>query len=57
MPKEDKEITGLHEGYLEQFQNPLKLSNVVAGLGPDSNYVAVFIPGGHGPLAGPALQR
>ncbi|CUX05703.1 Molecular chaperone Hsp31 and glyoxalase 3 [Agrobacterium fabacearum S56] len=52
MPKEDKEITGLHEGYLEQFQNPLKLSNVVAGLGPDSNYVAVFIPGGHGPLAG-----
>lgn len=52
MPKDDKAITGLHETYLEQFQNPLKLSNVVAGLGPDSNYLAVFIPGGHGPLAG-----
>lgn len=52
MPKEDKAITGLHEAYLEQFQNPLKLSNVVAELGPDSNYIALFIPGGHGPLAG-----
>ena len=52
MPKEDKAITGLHEAYLEQFQKPLKLSDVVAGLGPESDYVAVFIPGGHGPLAG-----
>jgi molecular chaperone Hsp31 and glyoxalase 3 len=52
MPKEDKAITGLHEAYLEQFQSPLKLSNVVSGLGTDTNYIAVFIPGGHGPLAG-----
>lgn len=52
MPKDDEAITGLHEAYLEQFQKPLKLSNVVAGLGPDSDYVAVFVPGGHGPLAG-----
>ena len=52
MPKEDKAITGLHEAYLEQFQKPLKLSDVLAKLGPDSDYIAVFIPGGHGPLAG-----
>lgn len=52
MPKEDKAITGLHEAYLEQFQKPLKLSDVAAGLGPDSDYIAVFVPGGHGPLAG-----
>ncbi|KFI25866.1 chaperone protein HchA [Haematobacter missouriensis] len=52
MPKEDEAITSLHEAYLEQFQKPMKLSDVVAGLGADSDYVAVFIPGGHGPLAG-----
>lgn len=51
MPKKDEAITGLHEAYLEQFHKPLKLSDVLAGLGPDSDYVAVFIPGGHGPLA------
>ena len=52
MPNEDEAITGLHAAYLEGFQKPLKLANVVAGLGPDSDYAAVFIPGGHGPLAG-----
>lgn len=52
MPKEDEAITGLHSTLLEQFQKPLRLSNVVEGLGPDSAYAAVFIPGGHGPLIG-----
>ena len=50
MPKEDEAITGFHEMYLEQFQKPLRLSDVVNGLGPDRDYAAVFIPGGHGPL-------
>ena len=52
MPTEDEAITGLHKAYLDQFQKPLRLSDVVKGLGPNSDYVAVFIPGGHGPLAG-----
>lgn len=52
MPKEDAEITGLHRSYVDQFLNPRKLSDVVAGLGPATDYVAVFIPGGHGPLVG-----
>ncbi|OTP66575.1 glyoxalase III HchA [Caballeronia sordidicola] len=52
MPTEDEAITGLHEMLLEQFQEPLQLSDVVKGLGPNSDYAAVFIPGGHGPLVG-----
>lgn len=52
MPEKDEAITGLHEAYLEQFRNPLTLRDVVAGLGPESDYAAVFIPGGHGPLVG-----
>lgn len=51
MPKADEAITGLHKDLLDQFQKPLKLSDVTATLGPDSDCVAVFIPGGHGPLA------
>ncbi len=50
MPKEDEAITGFHQRLLEQFQKPLRLADVVAGLGPNSDYAAVFIPGGHGPL-------
>ena len=50
MPSKDEAITGLHAKYLDKFRNPLKLSDVAAGLGPDTNYVAIFIPGGHGPL-------
>lgn len=52
MPKDDAEVTGLHAAYLEKFRQPLKLADVAARLGPDSDYVAVFIPGGHGPLVG-----
>ncbi len=52
MPKEDEAITGFHAACLEQFQKPLKLSEIVASLGPTSPYAAVFIPGGHGPLIG-----
>lgn len=50
MPKEDAAIIEFHRAHLEQFETPLSLSDVVAGLGPNSNYAAVFIPGGHGPL-------
>lgn len=52
MPKEDEAITGLHQQYLEQFQQPLKLKDIVEKLGSESNYAAIFIPGGHAPLAG-----
>ena len=52
MPQEDPAVTGLHREYLDSFQKPHKLSDIVAKLGPDSPYAAVFIPGGHGALMG-----
>lgn len=52
MPKDDDAITGLHRSLLEQFQQPLRLADVVARLDQGSDYAAVFIPGGHGPLIG-----
>lgn len=50
MPSEDKEIKGLFSKYRSSFQQPAKLSDVIAA-GLDE-YAAVFIPGGHGALMG-----
>jgi molecular chaperone Hsp31 and glyoxalase 3 len=53
MPTEDEEITGLFTRYHELFKAPLKLADIIsAGLGNDSDYLSVFIPGGHGALIG-----
>lgn len=52
-PQEDAEIQRIHRKYEERFLQPRKLSDVIAdGLGDDSDYIAVFIPGGHGALIG-----
>ncbi|MCB1353445.1 MAG: protein deglycase HchA [Rhodobacteraceae bacterium] len=50
MPSEDEEIKGLFARYSQQFRQPLKLADLVAG-GLD-DYAALFIPGGHGALIG-----
>lgn len=53
MPSEDKEVKGLFAKYRNQFKKPLKLSEVIeTKLGDNSDYIAVFIPGGHGALIG-----
>ena len=53
MPSEDEEVKGLFAKYREQFKKPLKLADVIdSQLGSDSDYIAVFIPGGHGALIG-----
>lgn len=53
MPSEDEEVKGLFEKYRDQFKKPLKLEDVVEkALGEDSDYIGVFIPGGHGALIG-----
>lgn len=53
MPSEDKEVAGLFAKYRDQFKKPLKLADVVTkALGEDSDYIGVFIPGGHGALIG-----
>lgn len=52
-PREDQEVKAIYEKYLASFKQPLKLSDVVAqGLGDASDYLALFIPGGHGALIG-----
>ncbi|MGP6427190.1 glyoxalase III HchA [Pseudomonas pharyngis] len=53
MPSEDAEVKGFYEQYRDQFKRPLKLSQVIEeALGEDSDYIGVFIPGGHGALIG-----
>ncbi|MDH1210592.1 protein deglycase HchA [Pseudomonas chengduensis] len=53
MPSEDDEVKGLYAKYRERFKSPLKLADVIEkALGDDSDYIGVFIPGGHGALIG-----
>ncbi|TVP87878.1 MAG: protein deglycase HchA [Pseudomonadaceae bacterium] len=53
MPSEDQDIMGLYADYREQFKKPLKLADVIEQtLGEDSDYIGVFIPGGHGAMIG-----
>lgn len=53
MPTDDNEIKGLFAKYRDQFKRPLKLSDVIEDrLGDTSDYIGVFIPGGHGALIG-----
>ncbi len=49
MPKDDEAVAAIFQTYLPKLQQPLKLANVLAQvLAPDSPYIGVFIPGGHG---------
>lgn len=53
MPSDDAEIWDGFRHYLPQYHAPKKLGAVVAHeLGDDSDYAAVFVPGGHGALTG-----
>ncbi|CRZ18621.1 glyoxalase III HchA [Mycolicibacterium neworleansense] len=52
MPGEDQAVLSTYEALKIKLKQPLKLSNVVAGLKPASDYLAVFIPGGHGAVVG-----
>lgn len=50
MPSEDEAVKATYQKLLPKLKKPMKLSE--ANLGPDSPYIAVFVPGGHGCLAG-----
>lgn len=51
MPWQDDAVTEFFDKYRPQLKQPLKLSEVIAQrLGEDSDYLGVFIPGGHGAL-------
>lgn len=53
MPGEDHAVLETYESLKPKFKQPRKLADVVADdLGPDSDYLAVFVPGGHGALVG-----
>lgn len=53
MPSEDEAVLATYEALKPQLKQPKTLSEVVANeLGPDSDYLAVFIPGGHGAVVG-----
>lgn len=52
MPHKDEKIIPFFSGYRAKFQNPEKLSNILSNLDEQSEYAAVFIPGGHGALIG-----
>lgn len=53
LPKEDEAVQSIYRKYLDKLKTPLKLSEVIEkNLGENSDYVGVFIPGGHGALIG-----
>ena len=50
-PRADEAVTATWNELRSQFRSPTSLADVVADqLGPDSDYLAVFIPGGHGAM-------
>ncbi|MUM15958.1 protein deglycase HchA [Mycobacterium sp. CBMA271] len=53
MPREDDAVLATYSELSAKLKKPQKLSHVIADdLGPDSDYLAIFIPGGHGVLLG-----
>lgn len=53
MPNEDENIKAIYLAYKDQFENPNKLSDFVHNsMNDNSDYIAIFIPGGHGAMLG-----
>lgn len=53
MPSEDEAVAKTYQQFLPRLKEPHKLSDVLAdALGEDSDYLGVFIPGGHGAVVG-----
>ena len=53
MPEEDEDVKGIYSEYKQQFENPKNLSEFVKNTMPNnSDYIAIYIPGGHGAMLG-----
>lgn len=53
MPKEDKQVMSLYADYKNRFEAPKSLANFVKNsMSQSSDYIAVYIPGGHGAMLG-----
>lgn len=58
MPKEDEAVKTIYEQYLPKFKKPKKLADILAEVTQDdSDYLGVFIPGGHAALIGLPQSR
>ncbi len=52
-PEKDENVKAIFSKYKTQFENPKKLSEFVNNeMDSNSNYVAVYLPGGHGAMLG-----
>ena len=52
MPSEDEAVQSIYQKYLPKLKQPAKLAELLPLItAPDSPYLAVFIPGGHGVMA------
>ncbi|UOE38745.1 DJ-1/PfpI family protein [Chryseobacterium oryzae] len=53
LPLQDASVSNIIEKYSEQMSQPKSLKDFVAGnFASDTDYVAVFLPGGHGAMLG-----
>jgi molecular chaperone Hsp31 and glyoxalase 3 len=53
MPKDDKYVKEIYAEFKKKFENPGSLSDFVANnMNENSDYAAIFIPGGHGAMLG-----
>jgi molecular chaperone Hsp31 and glyoxalase 3 len=53
MPEEDKHVAAIYAEFKNKFENPGSLSDFVTnGMNDNSDYAAIFIPGGHGAMLG-----
>ena len=55
MPKEDEHVMNLYTEYKNQFENPKSLTDFVKNWvndSTDTDYIAVYLPGGHGAMLG-----
>lgn len=53
MPQDDKKVKSIYSEYKTQFENPRSLSDFVGkSMKDNTDYIAVYIPGGHGAMLG-----
>jgi len=53
MPEEDEDVKAIYLEYKQQFENPKNLSEFVKNtMDNNSDYIAIYIPGGHGAMLG-----
>ncbi|MFV0457560.1 MAG: DJ-1/PfpI family protein [Actinomycetales bacterium] len=52
VPHADAVTSDAMTAHAEQLSHPLAMPDVLAGLGDDSPYLAVYLPGGHGAVLG-----